>query len=745
MRVMKIYRKFHTLFIPIALSFLVLILVVSGFFIFYINRQLVSFIYLSEVHNLRKAGRTTELLIERSQVLAQQVHNDFQLKKLLYYEEIEQLDELISLQQLKSYSLVIPDLHSIYLYNEKQEQFYIVTEAKIQLVQSIGSFFDRDIINLMRDKGVVNSGRPVTRDISGEGVFTFLFHALGKRAELPVSTIVINISETWLQKQIEASSITDYQETVVMNDEGDIIMGRNSEAWQELSSKGYTERIRRVINEGEQEEGSQEGFFLSKENEERDLVTYYYRSDLGWIFIRKTPYKDIIRPVLTIRNVTLLVTSLFVLVTILVSFLISRRIFAPIREAAFYTEELERKDEETSTVINKELLHSFLLEPNHTAAESLFRTIEGLQFAIDLKRPVYTLLLSPDPDTFGNESIIGSKSKLSLKAEIELIQSIIDKDYPCETFSFKGGVLFSLINPPTEQNISPLELRAKSEEVIKVLARELDSSFSVVFNPSPLTISQAASTISLLEDAMGNRFIFGAGSVIDLAEMNERKHISLEVDKKEEDEIISSILNAQYERAVEICMGILDRAKAGTYRTIHTVYTILFSTIYKGIERIEQPSVTQFPVTFSTVLQDAANCANMAELKEYFTSIIFSIEKSLNNTTDTRKEQIVLAIQRIIKQRFNDYNLSSIVISEELGLSAPYVGRIFNVQTGHSLPKYINDYRIEKAKELLKTTELSIQTILEKTGYNNPSNFYYVFRKASGLTPKAFRWKYRVE
>ena len=46
--------------------------------------------------------------------------------------------------------------------------------------------------------------------------------------------------------------------------------------------------------------------------------------------------------------------------------------------------------------------------------------------------------------------------------------------------------------------------------------------------------------------------------------------------------------------------------------------------------------------------------------------------------------------------------------------------------------------RIEKAKELLKNTNMSIKEISERTGYANLNNFYMHFKKLTGMTPKAY-------
>ena len=47
--------------------------------------------------------------------------------------------------------------------------------------------------------------------------------------------------------------------------------------------------------------------------------------------------------------------------------------------------------------------------------------------------------------------------------------------------------------------------------------------------------------------------------------------------------------------------------------------------------------------------------------------------------------------------------------------------------------------RIERAKELLATTNLKLSAIAMDIGYNEPNYFSHVFRKAEGVTPKEYR------
>ena len=57
----------------------------------------------------------------------------------------------------------------------------------------------------------------------------------------------------------------------------------------------------------------------------------------------------------------------------------------------------------------------------------------------------------------------------------------------------------------------------------------------------------------------------------------------------------------------------------------------------------------------------------------------------------------------------------------------------------------MTEVRIEKAKELLRTTETKLYHIAEKTGYQDGKYFSKVFTKIVGIKPKEYREKHRDE
>ena len=78
-------------------------------------------------------------------------------------------------------------------------------------------------------------------------------------------------------------------------------------------------------------------------------------------------------------------------------------------------------------------------------------------------------------------------------------------------------------------------------------------------------------------------------------------------------------------------------------------------------------------------------------------------------------------------------------IAEEVGASRATVARLFEHELGHSAGEEIMRQRIDMAKRLLKNDSLSISEIAYRTGFCNPAYFTNTFRRATGLTPKAWR------
>lgn len=90
---------------------------------------------------------------------------------------------------------------------------------------------------------------------------------------------------------------------------------------------------------------------------------------------------------------------------------------------------------------------------------------------------------------------------------------------------------------------------------------------------------------------------------------------------------------------------------------------------------------------------------------------------------------------------FNNYNDSKEIEKEiaKLPISTNHLIRIFKQEVGATPKEYLSRIRIEKATELLKTTELTVINIAFMCGFHSLSAFYQCFKKEKRLSPVKYK------
>jgi AraC family transcriptional activator of pobA len=78
-------------------------------------------------------------------------------------------------------------------------------------------------------------------------------------------------------------------------------------------------------------------------------------------------------------------------------------------------------------------------------------------------------------------------------------------------------------------------------------------------------------------------------------------------------------------------------------------------------------------------------------------------------------------------------------VADTLNISANYLSAMLKVLTGQSTQQHIHDKLIEKAKEKLSTTELSVSEIAYELGFEHSQSFSKLFKTKTSLSPLEFR------
>lgn len=95
-------------------------------------------------------------------------------------------------------------------------------------------------------------------------------------------------------------------------------------------------------------------------------------------------------------------------------------------------------------------------------------------------------------------------------------------------------------------------------------------------------------------------------------------------------------------------------------------------------------------------------------------------------------------MKAIVEENYAD-NASLDSIAAQIYLSPCYLSMIFSKETHMTFKDYLIQTRINKAKELLKNTEIKIYEVAKQVGYNDTRYFSDLFRRQTGKTPSQFR------
>lgn len=126
-------------------------------------------------------------------------------------------------------------------------------------------------------------------------------------------------------------------------------------------------------------------------------------------------------------------------------------------------------------------------------------------------------------------------------------------------------------------------------------------------------------------------------------------------------------------------------------------------------------------------------------------SRLYELLALLVETRNAKKESSHCGSQDFYVQSALQYihrNYATIKVNDiaaYIGINRSYLTSIFKSKLKVSPQEYLIHYRLNKGKQLLKSTSLSIQEIAFQIGYDNPLTFSKVFKNAYGISPRYYR------
>lgn len=129
------------------------------------------------------------------------------------------------------------------------------------------------------------------------------------------------------------------------------------------------------------------------------------------------------------------------------------------------------------------------------------------------------------------------------------------------------------------------------------------------------------------------------------------------------------------------------------------------------------------------------------QIMKYFEKIIARAIALREQVASNRYGDVVKEVITYIEEHYRDEELSLNVIASHVNFSPNHLSMVFSQQTGQTLIKYLTDFRMNKAKEMMKCTNKKTNVIAMEVGYKDSHYFSYLFKKTQGVTPTQYRSK----
>jgi YesN/AraC family two-component response regulator len=160
-------------------------------------------------------------------------------------------------------------------------------------------------------------------------------------------------------------------------------------------------------------------------------------------------------------------------------------------------------------------------------------------------------------------------------------------------------------------------------------------------------------------------------------------------------------------------------------------------SVLKGLQSGVDQYLTK-PFSLAILKQSISSLLfNREKLRYYYTNNIYRVEPE--SKFGNQEQSFITKMNDIIKKNVQDPKFSVEDLADKLGVSRVQLYRKVKAIIGINISDHINNVKLEKAAELLKSNEMNISEIAYALGFSSPNYFSTAFKNKFGISPKEYK------
>jgi two-component system response regulator YesN len=286
-------------------------------------------------------------------------------------------------------------------------------------------------------------------------------------------------------------------------------------------------------------------------------------------------------------------------------------------------------------------------------------------------------------------------------------------------------------------------MTSEAEKIQNKIQDKLGETASIGISKNKSSISMIGQAYKEAISALEHRFFMGNNSIVFIGDVHIVTDEILDYPQEIEDEIIKAIRMGNYENTCNLInafFSAIGKPEKKSKKDIYSIATILINSIYRSLIKLDNSESDEFNRTLLRAIKDfqEKEVVTFANIIDELKKTLYIITRKINSDRDIRKNSLVQnAVEYIQKNISKDVSLQT--VADAVYISPNYLSSLFKENFSESFKDFVIRVKIEKAQELLQTTDLKVKQVADAVGYNDCRYFTKTFKKITGKCPEEFK------
>ncbi len=278
-----------------------------------------------------------------------------------------------------------------------------------------------------------------------------------------------------------------------------------------------------------------------------------------------------------------------------------------------------------------------------------------------------------------------------------------------------------------------IELIEKARELTRRMRKRIDISFRIGIGGAKEFHDMSESYSEAL-----NALVATTGSVAHVDDLPIRCEYAGDYPIKLEKKLFAEIEDGEMNNAVASARSFFEWMEESHSNLMDIRLKILEFALWAEHIAYEKGGMTYQLNSRADYLPQIMEMSDLTQLRKWFVDKVMQACQNILSKRTEKSNSIIGLAKDYIRSNYNrDISLDD--VSRAVNISPYYFSKIFKENTGENFIEYLTNIRIDKAKELLGTTEYSMKEICSMVGYSDPNYFSRSFKKNVGVTPTEYK------